>query len=227
MAARRIVMLGPPGSGKGTYSRLLAESLAVPHHSTGDMLRAEIVKGSAIGAEAANYTTEGKQVPSSLVSVMVKASIDRSPGGWILDGFPRSVSQAEALSRMATVDRVVAISMRRDLLIRKLFGRRLCPECGVAWNIESIDEDGIAMPPMLPSGQHNGDPCGAHCMPKLTSRDDDREDVIVRRLQLWGETENDLISFYNASTVDVTHIEILGGVEKMLPAFKTAVGLNS
>ena len=78
---------------------------------------------------------------------------------------------------LAKVDRVVAIEMRRDLLVRKVAGRRLCPDCGISWNIEAIDEDGIVMPPMLPSGEHNGTPCGEHCMPKFTRRPDDQPEA--------------------------------------------------
>ena len=112
-----------------------------------------------------------------MVTAIVRAALAQHSGGWILDGYPRSLEQAESLSSGVEVDRVVAIEMRRDLLVRKVAGRRLCPDCGISWNVEGIDEDNIVMPPMLPSGEHNGTPCGERCIPKLTRRSDDQPEA--------------------------------------------------
>lgn len=107
----------------------------------------------------------------------MQRSLALSPEGWILDGYPRSVDQAAQLAKDTDVDLVVAISMRQDFLVRKLAGRRLCTSCGVSWNVEDINEDGVQMPPMLPTGEHNGLPCGTHCLPNLTQRADDKPEV--------------------------------------------------
>lgn len=111
------------------------------------------------------------------MAALVKTALGRATDGWVLDGYPRNVEQARQLAQDVHVEKVVAITMRRDLLVRKLAGRRVCADCGGAFNVENIDEDGIFMPPLLPKGEYNGQPCGDHCIPRLTRRADDVHEV--------------------------------------------------
>lgn len=171
----RVVMIGPPGAGKGTQARLLCERFGVPQISTGDMLREGQRLGTALGREAQQYMEEGKLVPDGVVIGIVEGRL-AAPDcvrGFILDGFPRTVAQAEALANMLAgrgtmLDAVVAVDVPRAELVERMAGRLVCRLCGTMYH-RSFD------PPTRP-GVCN------RCEGELQQRDDDREDRITRRL---------------------------------------------
>ena len=138
----RCVFLGAPGAGKGTQAKRVAGSAEIAHISTGDMLRAEVKSGSELGAKAKSFMDEGKLVPDQLIIDMVKGRIRQSDAqsAWILDGFPRTLPQAEALDQNLSGDNalthVISFDVPEDVLIGRLTGRRTCSQCGAIWHIE-------------------------------------------------------------------------------------------
>jgi len=181
MPARRIVLLGPPGAGKGTQAKLLAERTGLLHLSTGDVLRDEVARGTPLGRQAKEYMDRGALVPDRLVIDMVRGRIAKGTG-FILDGFPRTVAQAEALDGITPIDLVVDISLGREEVVRRLSARRVCRGCGKIHNL-------AFEPPEDPTV------CSA-CGGTLFQRDDDREEVIKNRFDVYTEATAPLVGFY-------------------------------
>ncbi len=188
----RIVLLGGPGSGKGTQGRLLSEEHGVPAISTGDILRAEIAAGAPLGMRAREYMSGGSLVPDDVVlGVMEKRLAQPDMGrGFILDGFPRSIPQAEGLDRILkkmglALDAVVKLHLEKKTLIERLTSRWTCPACATVYNR-------ISSPPRVAG---ICDRCGA----SLVQRDDDQPDTVRRRLNVYEMMTAPLIDFYDAS----------------------------
>ncbi len=180
----RIVFIGPPGAGKGTQAKLAARSLGIPHISTGDMLRAAVAKGTAAGKDAATYMNAGKLVPDPVVLRMLEDRLkecDVAPG-FILDGYPRNVDQAEALSTLTPVDRVVYFQIRLEDLLERLVERRVCPKCNSVYNLRSH-------PPQKAGF------CDNDATP-LGQRPDDRKEVVEARFRTYEEQTAPLIDHY-------------------------------
>lgn len=185
----RAVFLGPPGAGKGTQASLVAERDAVLHVSTGDMLRQHVKSGTALGTRARSFMDSGQLVPDDVIIAMVEQRIgtedaDRS---WILDGFPRTVPQAEALKRMLdgvsqSLTHVVFFRVPKAELVARLSSRWTCSACGSIWNTKS-------KPP-----RHAGqcDDCGG----QLRQRDDDRPEAVTRRLEVYAAQTEPLLDYY-------------------------------
>ncbi len=186
MPSRRIVLLGPPGAGKGTQAKLIAEKTGLLHLSTGDILRDEVARGTALGRKAKEYMDRGDLVPDGLMIGMVRGRVGGGTG-FILDGFPRTVAQAEALGAITPVDRVINIALSRDEVIRRLSARRVCRRCGKIHNI-------LFDPPQLDSR------CNA-CEGELFRRDDDRSDVIENRYDVYTAATSPLVVFYRRKGV--------------------------
>jgi len=187
----RSVFLGAPGAGKGTQAKRVAADSGVAHISTGDLLREEVKSGSALGADAKTYMDAGKLVPDQLIIDMVKSRIAgpglaEGAGGWILDGFPRTLPQAEALDNNLSGDNalthVISFAVPEEVLMGRLTGRRTCSKCGAIWHIEHkpTSKDGIC------------DQCGG----ELTQRSDDREEAIAKRLQVYRSQTAPLLAYY-------------------------------
>lgn len=181
MPSRRIVLLGPPGAGKGTQAKLLAERTGLVHLSTGDILRDEVAHRTELGRRAKGYMDRGELVPDGLVIDMIREWIGRSDG-FILDGFPRTVTQAEALAAITPLDLVVNIALAREEVIRRLSARRVCRRCGKIHNL-------LFDPPKVNSR------CNA-CGGELFQRDDDRAEVIENRYDVYMEATVPLVAFY-------------------------------
>jgi len=184
-----VVLLGPPGSGKGTQAQRLWHERRWPQLSTGDMLRTAINNGSRLGSEAKAFMDQGSLVPDSVVVGLIRERTEAPDcrEGFILDGFPRNISQAEALDIMLTsqgrqVDRVVFFEMRDEDLVRRLSGRRTCVQCAAMYHVESLKpkKDGIC------------DQCGS----PLIQRPDDQPDVIKNRLAVYHQQTEPLVGFY-------------------------------
>ena len=181
---RRIVFLGPPGAGKGTQASELARRLGVPHLSTGDLLRAAVASKTRLGLEAEAHMHAGRLVPDELVLQILQERL-REPdagGGFLLDGFPRTVPQAEALARISPVDRVLLFELPEALLLERLTQRRVCPKCGRAYNVAT-------RPPRVPGR------CDVEGM-ELQQRADDREEAVRTRLKVYEEQTRPLVGHY-------------------------------
>jgi adenylate kinase len=183
------ILLGPPGAGKGTQAKMLTERYGVPQVSTGDILRAAVAAGTPLGKEAKTYMDRGALVPDEVVIGIVRDRLGEPNcrKGYLLDGFPRTVAQAEALTRMlkklgAPLPRVVSLEVREEELVKRLSGRRTCPACGEPFHVESH-------PPRV---EGICDKCGG----RLIQREDDREETIRRRLQVYRKETEPLIGYY-------------------------------
>jgi len=186
-----IILLGAPGAGKGTQAAYLRDEWGVLHISTGDILRGEVRQGSALGLEAQGYMERGELVPDDLIIRMMEVKLGElgTDRGYILDGFPRTVAQAEALDAMLgrighTLDAVVNIVVPDQELIRRLTGRRVCPSCGAVFHVDT----------MKPKVDNICDVCGS----ALIQRKDDQIDAITNRLVVYRAQTEPLIAYYEA-----------------------------
>jgi adenylate kinase len=186
----RLVFLGAPGAGKGTQAKRLVEKYGIPQISTGDLLRAAVAAGTALGKEAKSYMDRGELVPDSVVLGMVKERLsqDDCKKGFILDGFPRNVAQAEALNKMlAEMNMPLDIALNLDVpfddLMKRLTGRRTCKSCGQMYN--------VYYSPSKIEGKC--DKCGG----ELFQRDDDKEETIRKRLEVYKAQTEPLIDYYS------------------------------
>jgi adenylate kinase len=181
--------VGPPGAGKGTQAQFLASHLSIPKISTGDIFRDNVSHGTALGRRAQAYMERGDLVPDEVTIAMVtdRLADDDTQAGFLLDGFPRNVPQAETLKKMMAdwgmrLDLVLELVVDHDEVIRRLSGRRTCRKCGRVWHV-AFD------PPSVPG---KCDECGG----ELFQRDDDREETIRHRLEVYQQQTSPLISFY-------------------------------
>jgi adenylate kinase len=212
----RVILLGPPGAGKGTQAERLAAALSVPHVSTGDLFRYNIREGTALGREAQQYMDQGQLVPDAVTEAMVEDRLSRPDAarGAVMDGFPRNIAQAEAfraiLARQGTgVDRAVALTVPRDLLISRLTGRRLCPQCQATYHLEFN-------PPNTPG---ICDRCGA----SLVQRRDDARETVQRRLEVYDRETAPLIGFYREAGL-LTEVDGTGTPDAVTARIREALG---
>lgn len=189
MSELNLVLLGPPGSGKGTQGERLQEDFRLPYYATGDILRAAVRDGTELGGEAKEYMDRGDLVPDEVMVGLIAERVSRSEAadGFILDGFPRTTAQAEALSsKMEELDRALSaailIEVSDDEVVRRLGGRRTCVKEGHIFHIESDP----------PKNEGICDICGA----RLEIRDDDKPEVIRNRLHTYHEKTEPLVSYY-------------------------------
>jgi len=185
----RIILLGPPGAGKGTQAKLLVERLGVPQISTGDMLRAAVKAGTPLGREAKAYMDRGALVPDEVIIGLVRERLQSADciRGYILDGFPRTVAQAEALEKTLldlrlSLDHVLCLEVPPDDLVVRIAGRRTCRVCGAMFHVRfsPAKRDGVC------------DACGG----ETYQRDDDREDTVRRRLEVYAQQTEPLVRFF-------------------------------
>ena len=186
----RLVLVGPPGAGKGTQAKFLAEKFAIVAISTGDIFRAHVGSGTELGLEAKRFMDAGDLVPDSVTIAMVRdrLSQDDAGNGFLLDGFPRNVEQAEALQSLldeldVRLDAVLELQVDSEEIIRRLAGRRTCHGCGQIWH---VDYDPTKTPGIC-------DSCGG----EVYQRDDDQPETIRRRLEVYEEQTAPLVDFYS------------------------------
>jgi len=181
----KILILGAPGAGKGTQSDIISKKLNIPHISTGDILRKEISQGTELGKKVKEYVESGRLVPDEIIADILLNELknDVYKNGYILDGFPRNIDQAKILENKGiSFDRVVLIDTSEDEVLKRLSGRRVCEKCGAVYNIyyNKPKIDGIC------------DNCGG----KLIQRDDDKEDVVKRRFEVFYNQTMPVIKYY-------------------------------
>jgi adenylate kinase len=213
----RIVLLGAPGSGKGTQSQLLVKSYSVPQISTGDLLREAVAKGTALGLRAKSAMDAGKLVEDEIVLGMIRERLAQADAGngFILDGFPRNIIQAEALNAMLAgigrpLEAVVLLNLDLGVLFKRLTGRRICQKCGRVFNIFTSPPDGAAH---LEEYGH---------APDLIQRPDDKEDVIGKRLEVYDAQTKPLVKFYtDAGLLRVVNAD--AGMDAVFAAIQAAV----
>lgn len=178
----KLIFLGPPGAGKGTQASGVSSSLHVPHISTGDMFRSAIKNQTPTGLEAKRYMDAGELVPDSVVIAMVKerVAMNDCANGYLLDGFPRTVEQAEALKEFAEPDVVINMAVPDELLLDRLTGRRVCGKCAGTFHISKLENPNVC--PV----------CGG----QLIHRDDDKPEPIANRLKVYHASTAPLIGYY-------------------------------
>ena len=179
-----LVLLGPPGVGKGTYAKELSRRLGIPHISTGDIFREAVKKKTPLGLKVKEYLDKGLLVPDDIVNEVVRQrlSMNDCRKGFILDGYPRTLAQAKALNQMTRVDAALYFTAPKEVIIERVSGRRICPKCGAIYHVKNI-------PPKKPG---ICDVCGT----PLIQRDDDKPEVVEKRLKVYHETMKPVIDYY-------------------------------
>jgi len=190
----KIIMLGAPGAGKGTQAKMIADKYGIPHISTGDIFRANIKNGTELGKKAKTYMDQGLLVPDELVVNLVVDRLGQADcaEGYVLDGFPRTIPQAEALDAALakigeTMDYAVNIEVPDESIIKRMSGRRACVNCGATYHIVNI-------PPKV---ENKCDVCGSD----LILRDDDKPETVKKRLDVYHEQTQPLITYYNGKKI--------------------------
>jgi len=214
----KLILLGPPGAGKGTQAVRLVKHFGIPQISTGDILRKAVKGGTELGTLAKTYMDKGDLVPDEVVIGIIRERLQEPDcgKGYILDGFPRTIAQAEALDEMldkmdAKIDHVVNIAVADEEIIKRLTGRRTCPNCGAGYHVyfDPPKEEGIC------------DKCGG----KLIQRDDDKEETIRARLDVYRRQTEPLIAYYENKGLLRT-VPGEGNMEEIFDAILKAVGGN-
>jgi adenylate kinase len=203
----RLVLVGPPGAGKGTQAQFIAAQFAIPKISTGDIFRANVGDGTELGVTAKKYMDAGDLVPDEVTSAMVADRLkeDDALDGFLLDGFPRTVPQAETLEDILAgldndLDVVLELVVDEEEVIRRLSGRRTCRSCGHIWHVDfdPPTRDGVC----------------DHCGGQLFQRDDDKPDTVRHRLEVYAEQTSPLVAFYAEKGV-LVGIDATGPVDNV------------
>lgn len=210
----KIIMLGAPGAGKGTQAKLISEKYGIPHISTGDIFRANIKDGTDLGKEAKEYIDKGQLVPDELtVRILLdRVEKDDCKNGYVLDGFPRTIPQAQVLDNEVAklgdkIDYAIDVEVPDENIIRRMGGRRACPKCGATYHIEHIPpkKEGIC------------DACGE----KLMLRDDDKPETVKNRLDVYHKQTQPLIDHYSKQNI----LRTVDGTADMNDVFDSIVKL--
>ncbi|SFN02372.1 adenylate kinase [Thermodesulforhabdus norvegica] len=211
-----IILLGPPGAGKGTQAKRMMERYGIPQISTGDMLRAAVAAGTQLGLEAKKYMDAGQLVPDEVVVGLVKERIQQEDckKGFMLDGFPRNVSQAETLDKMLSelgqqIDHVVCIEVPDEELVKRLTGRRTCRQCGAGFHVvfDPPKKEGVC------------DKCGG----ELYQRDDDNVETVTSRLKVYKDQTEPLINYYEKQG-KLRRIDGLGAIDEIFQRIVSVLG---
>ena len=210
----KIIMLGAPGAGKGTQAKMIAEKFNIPHISTGDIFRANIKNGTELGKKAKEFMDKGQLVPDELtVEILLdRVANDDCKNGYVLDGFPRTIPQADVLDKELTklgdkVDFAINVDVPDENIVRRMSGRRACLKCGATYHIEHIPpkKEGIC------------DTCGS----ELVQRDDDKPETVQNRLKVYHEQTQPLIEYYDKKNI----LKNVDGTKDMQEVFTDIVNI--
>ncbi len=210
----KIIMLGAPGAGKGTQAKMIAEKYSIPHVSTGDIFRANIKDQTELGMEAKKYMDQGLLVPDELtVKILLdRVAKDDCKNGYVLDGFPRTIPQAEVLDKAVSelhesIDFAINVDVKDENIVKRMSGRRACLKCGATYHIEHIPpkKEGIC------------DKCGS----ELVLRDDDKPETVQKRLNVYHEQTQPLIDYYNKKGI----LKEVDGSQDMKDVFSAIVAI--
>lgn len=204
---KNIILLGAPGAGKGTQAAMIAEEFKVPHISTGDILRRNMKEGTPLGLKAKVFVESGGLVPDEVVIGLVEDRLSQEDckNGYILDGFPRTIAQAEALDKVARIDLAINIDVPFETIVSRLGGRRVCV-CGETYHVSML----------------NGETTCKRCGKELFIRDDDKPETVKNRLKVYSDQTQPLIDYYRSQNkvVDIkangTKEEIFADIKKVL-----------
>ncbi len=210
-----VVLLGPPGGGKGTQAKLLSSKFGLKHISTGDILREAVRKGTELGRLAKSHMDKGELVPDEVMIGLIEDVLKNCTNSVIMDGFPRTLPQAEAFDNLLDrlnikLSKAVLIDVPDDEIIRRLSSRRVCPKCGAVYNL-------ISNPPK------NDEICDV-CGTKLVQRDDDKPETIKNRLAVYRESTEPLIEYYRQKGL-LAVVDGLGDVDEVNRRLIQAIGL--
>lgn len=207
----KIVMLGCPGAGKGTISKQIINDYSVPHISTGDIFREAIRNKTLTGLKAKEYINAGNLVPDEIVDQLVKERLqkDDCKNGFILDGYPRTIEQAKALNSFSEINHVFNFIIPKEIVIKRISGRRTCPKCKKVYHIEYIK-------PKKPGF------CDV-CNVELVQREDEKPEVVVHRLEVYKNQTTPLIDFYKEKSV-LFNIDADRSVEEIYADVKNILG---
>jgi len=208
---KSIIMLGAPGVGKGTQAKLISEKYNIPHISTGDMLRTAVKEGTELGLKAKEIMERGDLVPDEIMHGIVKERLAKEDckDGYILDGFPRTIPQAEFLDTVDKINFVIYIYVPEDLIIRRLVLRRTCPNCGAMYHLEYNP----------PKNDNVCDKCGT----TLIQRDDDKEEVVKNRLAVYNDKTAVLLDYYRNRGI-LYKIDGNRGINEVLQSIVQVIG---
>jgi adenylate kinase len=212
----RLILLGPPGAGKGTQAARLSERLRVPHVSTGDLLRDAVEAGTALGNKVAGYMEQGELVPDAIIDEVVEDRLGKADvlDGFVLDGYPRNLEQARFLDGAltgsgSTLDRAVKFVVTGDEIVERLSARRVCPSCNSTYHM-------VAHPPK------NDERCDNDSTP-LVRREDDEPEAIKRRLEVYGEMTEPLFDFYSERGI-LVDVDAMGPPGEVFERLVAALG---
>ena len=205
-----VILLGAPGAGKGTQAVRIAAAMNIPHISTGDIFRKNIKEKTPVGLKAKSYIDRGQLVPDEVVVEIVQQRIDEDDckNGFLLDGFPRTIAQAEALDRLTNIDNVIDLEVDLDKLVDRITGRRVCEKCGESYHV-STKKDDIC------------EKCGG----KLIQRADDTEETVKSRLNVYKNETAPLINFYKNQGV-LKNVDGMKSIEEVFEEISKALKLK-
>lgn len=208
----KIIMLGAPGAGKGTQAQMICDKYNIPHISTGDLFRSNIKNGTELGKKAKEYMDKGQLVPDELTVELLldRVANEDCKDGYVLDGFPRTIPQADVLDKELTklsdkIDFAIDVEVPDENIVRRMSGRRACLKCGATYHIEHIPpkQEGIC------------DRCGS----ELVQRDDDKPETVQNRLTVYHEQTQPLIEYYNGKNI----LKTVDGTKDMNDVFEDIV----
>ena len=207
-----IIFLGPPGAGKGTQAQKICDALNIPQISTGDILRRAMKEGTETGLKAKSFIDAGQLVPDDVIIDIVKERLAMADcaGGSILDGFPRTVPQAEALDTFAAIDSVIELDVADQVLVDRLSGRRVCLKCGATYHLSML----------------NGETKCAKCGDPLVQRNDDKAETVLNRLEVYHAQTAPLIGYYEQKGL-LKKVDGAQGLDNTFAAIMNALGAQA
>ena len=213
MSELNLVLLGFPGSGKGTQAKYLAQHYGVRHISTGDIFREEMAQKSDLGRQVSEYVRSGRLVPDSSVLGVVSRHLDAGSDGFVLDGFPRTLEQAQALDtylrkKTKALSMVLCLNLTEEEVLRRLCNRRYCPQCDMVYNLLT----------RAPKAESRCDQCGG----QLLTREDDQPDTVKKRLMVYRDLTEPLIAYYKANET-FSSVDAARSIEEVAQALVRAI----